>query len=84
MKRSRAVRLASLYADLASGRGRTVRAAARLSQSDVARAVGATHAAVSAWECGRRKPKGDLALRYGALLDALRDVSGPSEGKAVR
>ncbi len=63
--------LARLRADMASGRARSIRVAANLSQSEVAAAIGASRCTIASWEQGYRRPWGVLALRYMALLDAL-------------
>lgn len=42
-----------------------------MTQAEVASELGVTKAAVSAWELGRRRPRGELALRYGQLLDEI-------------
>ena len=55
----------------ASGRAREIRVAARLNLSEVANAVGVTATSVYRWEKGQRTPTGEVALRYGALLDEL-------------
>jgi transcriptional regulator with XRE-family HTH domain len=54
-----------------SGRAREIRLSSRLSLYDLAGAVGTTASTVQRWENGDRRPLGDPALRYGALLDAL-------------
>lgn len=61
----------------ASGHGRAIRQKARLSQAEMGRALGVTHAAVNGWETGRRSPSGAVALRYGELLRTLERVSIP-------
>jgi DNA-binding transcriptional regulator YiaG len=53
------------------GRLRAVRRRAKLSQADVARAVGVTEATVSRWEAGVRRPRREEALRLSALLEVL-------------
>jgi transcriptional regulator with XRE-family HTH domain len=55
-------------ADLISGRARELREAARLSRSELARALGTTPAWVSRWEAGLRSPRGETALKYAKLL----------------
>ena len=50
---------------------RQIRERAGLSQSDVARALGVTREAVAYWELGKRIPRPDRALAYGALLERL-------------
>ena len=55
----------------ASGRARKLRKAARLSQGDIATALGTTLSAVSRWETGRtRVPRSHAAL-YSRILDEL-------------
>jgi DNA-binding transcriptional regulator YiaG len=54
-----------------SGRARVIRVDSGLSLADIAGAIGTTAPTVHRWETGARKPYGDTALRYGALLDAL-------------
>jgi DNA-binding transcriptional regulator YiaG len=49
-----------------------IRQDAGLSQEDVAGAVGVTRAAVSRWETGDRRPRGDLLVAYSELLQGLR------------
>jgi DNA-binding XRE family transcriptional regulator len=70
-----AVALARLRADLASGKAREVRKRARLSQADVARAVGVDPQTVTNWEAGRRMPRGETAIKYATLLHELENVS---------
>lgn len=55
----------------ASGRGARLRAAAGLSQAELAAAVGVTPACISRWEAGARRPRGGAAVAYGQLLHAL-------------
>jgi DNA-binding transcriptional regulator YiaG len=66
-----AERLQALRERTASGQAREIRMAARLTQSDIARSVGVHFSTLSRWESGERLPRGDAALRYGALLDRL-------------
>jgi DNA-binding transcriptional regulator YiaG len=54
-----------------SGRAKEIRVASALSLAEIARAIGTTAATIHRWENAARKPYGELALRYGALLDAL-------------
>lgn len=69
-----AVTLARLRADVASGRAREVRERARLSQAEVAEAVGVTQPTVAAWEAARRMPHGERAARYADLLARLENA----------
>lgn len=66
-----AVTLARLRADVVSGRARDIRERARLSQSEVAEAVGVTQPTVAGWEAGRKMPHGERAARYADLLARL-------------
>jgi DNA-binding transcriptional regulator YiaG len=60
-----------------SGRALEIRTAAGLSLSDLAGAIGVAAPTVQRWEQGVRRPYGDAALRYGALLDALARRTDP-------
>jgi transcriptional regulator with XRE-family HTH domain len=53
------------------GRLRAVRLKAKLSQADIARAIGVTEATVSRWEAGVRRPRREEAIRLAALLEVL-------------
>jgi len=67
-----ALALARVRAHCANGTARAARLGARLSLAEVAKAVGASsQVTVLRWERGERLPRGDLALRYGRLLDDL-------------
>lgn len=76
-----AVALARLNAHLATGRARLIRRQAGLSQADVARSIGGSASAVAAWENRQRRPRGELAMRYGSLLNALADMVGIESGR---
>ncbi|MFD5105722.1 helix-turn-helix domain-containing protein [Streptomyces cinereoruber] len=52
---------------------RRLREAARLSQQDIADAIGVTRAAVGHWETGYRSPRGRLLANY---VDVLRVLQG--------
>lgn len=67
-----AVILADLRRLCADGEAARIRERASLSQSEVARTVGTAHSTISRWEGGSRRPRGSAALRYAALLDALK------------
>lgn len=69
--------LARLYADLASGRALRIRVRSGLSQADMARSIGASPSAVTAWESRQRRPRGVLAERYAALLNTLAAMVDP-------
>jgi transcriptional regulator with XRE-family HTH domain len=60
--------VAQLRADVISGRARSIREKAHLTQAEVARAVGVSPSAVAQWEGGRRVPSGDAASRYAEFL----------------
>jgi transcriptional regulator with XRE-family HTH domain len=57
--------------ELAVARGRELREAAGLSLAEVGAAIGTSAASIQRWELGQRTPHGELAARYGALLEAL-------------
>lgn len=59
-----------------------IRTAAALSQSDIARAVGVTRAAVARWEAGSRSPAGEFLLAYQELLDRLGQEVGNGKDDA--
>jgi transcriptional regulator with XRE-family HTH domain len=65
------VRLTRVRALAASGTARAIRIAAGLSLPLVAEAVGCGVSTIWRWEHGQRVPRGEPALRYGALLDDL-------------
>ena len=69
--RTDASQLATVRALAASGTARSIRLEARLSLSEVADQIGVSTSTVFRWEQGQRKPKGQPALRYGALLAEL-------------
>lgn len=54
---------------------RALRVAAGLSQQDMAEAVGVTRAAVSHWENGARRPRGQVLARYTEAIGALRSTA---------
>jgi DNA-binding transcriptional regulator YiaG len=76
--------LAKLYSDLSKGRPRAIREATRLSQSDVAGAIGASRSAVASWEEGRRRPRGELAARYSSFLRSLSRLLGGQNSEPGR
>ena len=55
---------------------RAIREDAGLSQADVAGPLHVTRAAVSRWETGERRPRGDLLIAYSELLQTLRREGG--------
>lgn len=62
-----------------SGDAGRIRLAAGLSQAEIARAVGVTASAVSQWEAGNRRPRGDTARRYAHLIDVLATLDTTNE-----
>jgi DNA-binding transcriptional regulator YiaG len=65
------VRLTRVRALATSGTARAIRIAAGLSLPLVAEAIGCGVSTVWRWEQGQRVPRGEPALRYGALLEEL-------------
>jgi len=65
-----------------SGRARNLRLDGGLSCAEVARPLGVDQATVWRWEEGLRKPRGELALRYAALLRTLDRPRGDRCGAA--
>jgi DNA-binding transcriptional regulator YiaG len=66
--------VAQLRADLASGRAREIRERARLSQAEVALALGVDQPTVARWEAGRM-PRREHATRYADFLWQLDQLS---------
>jgi DNA-binding transcriptional regulator YiaG len=64
-------RLVAVRARCRTGEAAQLRTAAGLSQSDVARTLGVSPAAINRWERGPRSPSGTAALRYASLLEML-------------
>ena len=54
-----------------SGAARSIRTGAGLSLGEVGRTLGCSASTVLRWEAGERTPRGDLAVRYGELLNTL-------------
>ena len=63
--------LARAQSLIASGSGRAVRQAARLSLAEMGRAVGVDKSTIYRWETGERHPRGELAVAYADLLRRL-------------
>jgi transcriptional regulator with XRE-family HTH domain len=61
---------------LAEGSAKTLRELNGLSLAEVGRAIDTSAATIWRWERGDRIPRGDLALRYGALLAELSGITG--------
>lgn len=72
------VALARVRHLVATGTAKHVRLSAGVSQEEIARAIGVTHASISNWENGIRKPHGHAALRFLAVLDGLMGMGSPS------
>lgn len=53
---------------------RAIRLAAGVSQRQVGEVLGVDRVTVARWESAERRPRGDLAVRYGELLEGLRDA----------
>lgn len=54
-----------------SGAGLAIRKRARLSQREVGAVVGTTGQSIGNWETGVSAPRGEAAIRWAELLDAL-------------
>lgn len=54
-----------------NGTARAIRERAGLSQSEMASGAGTEESYISRWERGLVQPRGQAALRYAALLDAV-------------
>jgi DNA-binding transcriptional regulator YiaG len=72
MAQAQATELAEVRALIRTGEAQRIREANQLSLAELGRSLGCTGPAVSRWEAGDRLPRGDLAVRYGALLRQLR------------
>ena len=66
--------IARLRTDLANGRARGIRENARLSQAEIARALGVDQPTVARWE-GGTMPRRHHATRYAELLGRLSRLS---------
>ena len=51
---------------------RLIRQQARLTQENVAEALGSDRASVSRWESGERSPRGEMLDAYATLLERLK------------
>jgi DNA-binding transcriptional regulator YiaG len=54
-----------------TGEAREIRERARLSQQEIATALGVSVSAIHRWETNDRRPRGAAALRYAELLESL-------------
>jgi transcriptional regulator with XRE-family HTH domain len=66
-----ALQLADARRFAASGRGRRLRLAARLSLGDVGRSIGTSHVNILRWETGNRQPTSEVGVRWGQFLRSL-------------
>jgi DNA-binding transcriptional regulator YiaG len=71
------VSLVEIRAALATGRVRELRQRARLSQSEFARAIGVSPAAVSRWESQARQPSEESAERLVRIMRVLERAAAP-------
>jgi transcriptional regulator with XRE-family HTH domain len=69
-----ALAVARVRSWLRSGRAKTIRKRARLTQADVARAVGTDHPQISRWESGLYSPARGTALRLARLYEQLEEI----------
>lgn len=69
------LKLSRLRAMLASGEARRVRTAAGLSYREAGDGCGVSLTTIYRWENGMRAPRGEVALRYLAILEALAKVA---------
>jgi len=70
---------------LETGRAKEIRETARLSQAEVAEALGVRQCSISFWESGRHVPRRETALRYHRLMRAIErreGAGGPKKAKA--
>ena len=74
MTRKEVLELAEARRFLASGTARRIRLDHRLSQGEIAGAVGVSASAISRWESGARRASGRPAIAYARLLKCLRDA----------
>ena len=63
--------LRSAREDARNGTARQARLDAGLTQAEIAVTLGVNQATVASWETGRRRPRGEVALRYARLLRKL-------------
>jgi len=64
-------KLAEIRDRCSSGEARRLRRRLQISLSEIAGAVPTSETNVYRWETGERMPRGELALRYGAVLEEL-------------
>lgn len=56
---------------IANGEAKRIRESADVSLSEIAQVCDVDNSTVSRWESGRRRPRGEFALRYGRALSLL-------------
>jgi DNA-binding transcriptional regulator YiaG len=64
-------------------RRRQIRESARVSQRELAAALGVTVMAVNRWERGLVNPRGRYAAAYAALLEQLEEATAAPSGDAA-
>ena len=77
-----AIAIARVRSWLRTGRARTIRERARLSQAEVGAAIGTDGPQMSRWEAGKAEPRRGSALKLAVLLDRLDEI-GREEGGAA-
>jgi len=65
------VKLSHLRRVTSSGEARAIRIAAGLSYAEVSAGCGVDLTTIYRWEAGKRSPRGEAAMRYLAILEAL-------------
>lgn len=63
--------LSQVRAAASSGRARQARKTAGITQAELAAALGVSQTTVALWETGRRRPRGEAALKYARVLRRL-------------
>ncbi|MEU7978320.1 helix-turn-helix transcriptional regulator [Micromonospora sp. NPDC049081] len=71
MQMSEIMLLVEAHKKARSGDAKRIRQQAGLTMSQVAAVVGVGESTVSRWEGGSRKPRGEHALKWAALLNEL-------------
>lgn len=71
MELSEIMLLVEAHKKARSGDAKKIRRRAGLTMAHVAAVVGVSESTVSRWEGGSRKPRGEHALRWAALLNEL-------------
>jgi DNA-binding transcriptional regulator YiaG len=73
---SKVSRLARLRRLTSEGEARRLRLRSQASLSEIAAEVGVTPSCILRWEMADRRPSGERALRYLAILEELDELSG--------